>query len=280
MHQLEEAPDLATASYTRTMCCLLQEDGRTWLPVFKTAVRKDNLSPTWDEVVIRAVQLNNGDVLRPLKFEVRGRLEQASPLHALPLLEHSAPQAAATTSRVCSVQIFDYESYGGHKLIGWCELNTERMQELAKQEGSVISLQPPAGKSAGDRGQLQVRPLSCGYRRVAHVLPAVQLTISCASGPVLMRVVLELSGRSLCSQVLSFTVESRPSFLDYLAGGTEIGFIVSVDFTGSNGDPRKPSSKHYFQGSKAARLLLLLLVPVCNPCAPAVRCSSVVGESQ
>lgn len=162
---------------------------------------------------------------------------------------------------MCVVQIFDYESYGGHKLIGWCELNTERMQELAKQEGSVVSLQPPAGKSAaGDRGQLQVRPLSCDH------LPAYpQIPPMTAAFEDLCYVVHEANlATFVCSQVLSFTVESRPSFLDYLAGGTEIGFIVSVDFTGSNGDPRKPSSKHYFQGRDAS-MLLLLLVRACVP---------------
>ncbi|KAJ1536798.1 hypothetical protein HK096_007796, partial [Nowakowskiella sp. JEL0078] len=34
-------------------------------------------------------------------------------------------------------------------------------------------------------------------------------------------------------------------FLEYIAGGTEISVQVSIDFTGSNGDPRFPNSLHY-----------------------------------
>ncbi|KAL5717147.1 Protein BONZAI 2 [Ranunculus cassubicifolius] len=35
------------------------------------------------------------------------------------------------------------------------------------------------------------------------------------------------------------------SFLDYIAGGCELNFMVAVDFTASNGNPRLPDSLHY-----------------------------------
>uniref|UniRef100_UPI00398E630C copine-3-like n=1 Tax=Pristiophorus japonicus TaxID=55135 RepID=UPI00398E630C len=35
------------------------------------------------------------------------------------------------------------------------------------------------------------------------------------------------------------------SFLDYIMGGCQLNFIVGIDFTGSNGDPRSPNSLHY-----------------------------------
>ncbi|KAK6185840.1 hypothetical protein SNE40_007986 [Patella caerulea] len=35
------------------------------------------------------------------------------------------------------------------------------------------------------------------------------------------------------------------SFLDYIFGGMQINFTVGIDFTGSNGNPREPSSLHY-----------------------------------
>ncbi|KAL4428007.1 hypothetical protein ABPG75_002096 [Micractinium tetrahymenae] len=42
------------------------------------------------------------------------------------------------------------------------------------------------------------------------------------------------------------SVVPRPSFLEYIQGGVELSFIVAVDFTGSNGDPRNPQSLHYY----------------------------------
>jgi hypothetical protein len=36
-----------------------------------------------------------------------------------------------------------------------------------------------------------------------------------------------------------------PTFLDYINGGTEMQLCVAIDFTGSNGDPRKLGTLHY-----------------------------------
>jgi hypothetical protein len=38
--------------------------------------------------------------------------------------------------------------------------------------------------------------------------------------------------------VSSCAVVPRPSFLDFITGGCELNFMVAIDFTGSNGDPK------------------------------------------
>lgn len=45
--------------------------------------------------------------------------------------------------------------------------------------------------------------------------------------------------------VVACTIEPQPTFLEYIQGGYEINFSIAVDFTGSNGDPRMPSSLHF-----------------------------------
>ncbi len=104
------------------------------------------------------------------------------------------------------MQVFDYESNGCHKLLGYCDMTTQQLQDLAPQQGASVSLLPPPGKRPGDYGTLAVKYF---YR------------------------------------------EHRPTFLDYVAGGAEIGFMVAVDFTASNGDPRLPTSKHYISGERS-----------------------------
>ena len=42
-----------------------------------------------------------------------------------------------------------------------------------------------------------------------------------------------------------YSVSPMFSFVDYLFGGCEICFLVAIDFTQSNGDPRDPRSLHY-----------------------------------
>lgn len=43
----------------------------------------------------------------------------------------------------------------------------------------------------------------------------------------------------------SVKITKTYSFLEYIMGGCQVNFTVGVDFTASNGDPRKPSSLHY-----------------------------------
>ncbi|XP_065828403.1 copine-3-like [Oscarella lobularis] len=40
-------------------------------------------------------------------------------------------------------------------------------------------------------------------------------------------------------------VEQLHTFLDFVTAGCQINFTVGIDFTGSNGDPRQPTSLHY-----------------------------------
>ncbi|CAN8311706.1 unnamed protein product [Cochlearia groenlandica] len=43
----------------------------------------------------------------------------------------------------------------------------------------------------------------------------------------------------------TFVEKVQYSFLDYISSGFELNFMVAVDFTASNGDPRTPGSLHY-----------------------------------
>lgn len=47
----------------------------------------------------------------------------------------------------------------------------------------------------------------------------------------------------------SFVEMQLFSFLEYISSGFELNFMVAVDFTGSNGDPRRPNSLHYVDPS-------------------------------
>jgi hypothetical protein len=40
-------------------------------------------------------------------------------------------------------------------------------------------------------------------------------------------------------------IEYHPAFSDFIMGGLEISLSIGIDFTGSNGDPREPTSLHY-----------------------------------
>ncbi|XP_043815082.1 protein BONZAI 3 isoform X1 [Manihot esculenta] len=46
-----------------------------------------------------------------------------------------------------------------------------------------------------------------------------------------------------------FVEKEQYSFLDYISSGFELNFMVAVDFTASNGNPRNPDSLHYIDPS-------------------------------
>lgn len=54
------------------------------------------------------------------------------------------------------------------------------------------------------------------------------------------------SGQLLVREV---AVISRPSFLQYITGGCQVSFMVAIDFTASNGDPRHPQSLHHLSAA-------------------------------
>ncbi|CAB9509273.1 Copine-6 [Seminavis robusta] len=45
------------------------------------------------------------------------------------------------------------------------------------------------------------------------------------------------------------TPASRATFVDYVSGGCELNVVVAIDFTGSNGDPRKPGALHHIDAN-------------------------------
>ncbi|KAJ8553521.1 hypothetical protein K7X08_024199 [Anisodus acutangulus] len=49
--------------------------------------------------------------------------------------------------------------------------------------------------------------------------------------------------------VESYSEKIQYTFLDYLASGYELNFMVAIDFTASNGNPRLPDSLHYIDPS-------------------------------
>ncbi|EEC51791.1 predicted protein, partial [Phaeodactylum tricornutum CCAP 1055/1] len=53
------------------------------------------------------------------------------------------------------------------------------------------------------------------------------------------------NGASGSAKTVDLAKAFVPSFVDYLTGGCELEMCVAIDFTGSNGDPRKPGTLHY-----------------------------------
>ena len=45
--------------------------------------------------------------------------------------------------------------------------------------------------------------------------------------------------------LVNFNMITKPTFVDYLRGGLQLNMMVAIDFTGSNGVPKHPTSLHF-----------------------------------
>ena len=55
------------------------------------------------------------------------------------------------------LQAYDYESNGSHRLLGWVEASTDKLQQMAGSPGQFLQLQAPPGRPAsGSYGSLEV----------------------------------------------------------------------------------------------------------------------------
>ncbi|XP_038676475.1 copine-8-like isoform X1 [Scyliorhinus canicula] len=124
--------------------------------------------------------------------------------------------------RTIKVEVYDWDRDGSHDFIG--EFTTS-YRELARGQSqfNVYEAATPMGHFKSKTGSLN-------HFKVINPKKKIKKKKYVNSGTVTL---------------LSFTVESEHTFLDYIKGGTQINFTVAIDFTASNGNPSQSTSLHY-----------------------------------
>jgi hypothetical protein len=125
------------------------------------------------------------------------------------------------------IKIFDFETSGKHVIMGQCETTVQALVNISEKGGSLL-LKDTGGDPAGELG----------------VVKAVVAGI--AEEPT--------STQTVTNQMANVSISkdnTKPNFLDYIAGGCELPVVVAIDFTGSNGDPRQPGTLHYMDPNGA-----------------------------
>lgn len=122
--------------------------------------------------------------------------------------------------------MYDHESSGKHKLMGRCETTVNALVESAKNsQQKSLSLK----MKNKDTGTIVVQKAEIsGIQQVTQAMGEV--AVSGKPGP----------SSGLSGSFVPGRSSSQPSFVDYISGGCELSVVVAIDFTGSNGDPRKP----------------------------------------
>jgi Copine/C2 domain len=129
-----------------------------------------------------------------------------------------------------AISIYDHESKGNHTPMGEIEITVNSLKAAAQ------SRKPLVVKNKGkDAGELYI--LKADVYGVESITQKMASTsINSVSAPVAVS--------------KSSSAGGQHTFLDYIAGGCELNVAVAIDFTGSNGDPRKPGTLHYLNAGQ------------------------------
>ncbi len=211
--------------------------GLTWQPVYRSQPVMNNLNPTWPSASINVNTLCNGDKNKPIlvavkDWEQNGAHKQMGSFETTVNGLLGAVVAGGYCKTVDASRAFSLTTRGKHfgKIV---------VTEASIVGGSNFQSGGAPGQAAYGYGSATMPPPSYGGGDFSQALnqppPAM---ISAVTGYAPTNVVTPLPP-PLAPPTL------RPKFVDYLSGGCELQMCVAIDFTGSNGDPRRPGTLHY-----------------------------------
>jgi len=188
--------------------------GGSWTPVYRSKHVKNNLNPKWEPATIDVNTLCDGDLDRRLQ-----------------------------------VAIFDHEGSGKHETMGTFETTTN---ELLKAAGRSTFTPKKGSKSYGTISVDECKITGAESSTAATVNlaahpPATMASAAADPSVVPMPVPMQqFNNMNLGSMPAPVAPPKKPTFVDYISGNCELSMCVAIDFTGSNGDPRRPGTLHHF----------------------------------
>ncbi|XP_032303094.1 copine-9 isoform X2 [Coturnix japonica] len=130
--------------------------------------------------------------------------------------------------RTVKIDVYDWDRDGSHDFIGEFATSYRELSRAQSQFTVYEVGQGPQWGSFGGVGSPTEGPAWCP--QVLNPRKKCKKKKYVNSGTVTL---------------LSFSVESEFTFVDYIRGGTQLNFTVAIDFTASNGLPSQPTSLHY-----------------------------------
>ncbi|WVZ75232.1 hypothetical protein U9M48_023311 [Paspalum notatum var. saurae] len=173
-----EIKDLLTKSDPFLLISRISDSGMP-IPICKTEVRKNDLSPRWKPVILNLQQIGTTNYCQ---------LCDENPL---------------------IIECFNFSSNGKHDLVGKIVKSVAELENMFHRQNGENFFVPASN---------------------AH---------ECHSKEVLKSQLY----------VEKYVESNRHTFLDYISAGCQLNFMVGVDFTASNGNPRLPDSLHYIDPS-------------------------------
>lgn len=245
--------------------------GLTWQPVYRSQHIDNNLNPKWEEIDLNMNKLCQGDKNSPVliavyDWEKSGKHRSMGSFETTvnALLASVVPEGQGTkVDTTKAYQLFKTgKDYGKIVVTGATirgGIPAAAARKPAPASPKPIAIPGFGGKSNSSPPLSPVRP-----KTVMGSVPVAAGTAVGAHnsfGPLPLKTPYPISpkkGKSTSPPMSPSNLKKpppgsggstrnmrRPKFVDYLTGGCELQMCVAIDFTGSNGDPRRPGTLHY-----------------------------------
>ena len=212
--------------------------GMTWQTLFRSKHIDNDLNPIWEPFVI--------DLNRLLDQAQNTKQQQQQDPKQQPI----------------KISVFDWEKSGKHKSLGQFETTVQALLDAETPGASgpykdvnlskAFILHKKTGGGAGSRKEfgrvVVVRAVLEGDgddNNDNHNNKNVSTTTTTMTMPTPIPVPMTGVGSTYNKYNTAYNNNKKPSFVDYLTGGCELEMSIAIDFTGSNGDPRRPGTLHY-----------------------------------
>lgn len=246
--------------------------GLKWHPIYRSLPVMDNLNPSWPEFSLNVSRIcDDGNLDKPLLIEVRdweksgkhgfmGKFETSINGLMASQVQEVTGKSPIDTSRGFSIttkkkkeagmivvtlaQLVGYplgQSKTGFGSIPLSEsAPTQRIELASKPTTATESIPAYAFSEALNRpppttGMTNLHLSETGYDSNPKPLSPMALP------PPLLPPTVQ--SNNFPASLISST--TRPKFTDYLTGGCELELSIAIDFTGSNGDPRRHGTLHF-----------------------------------
>lgn len=226
--------------------------GLTWHPVYRSKPIMNELDPNWPPFSVDITRICDGDLNKPILIEVwdweksgkhtaMGKIETTvNGLLAAQISGGDGPAKSLDTTKAFTL-------IKGRKEYGKIVVATAALEGYGQ---STISSNSTTSHNAASFSHPQsAQPasfLSSSLPAFSNALNYPPPSFHISAGPAAFSKQNVSAPHSAPHYEPAYAPPSvRPTFVDYVAGGCEFDLSIAIDFTGSNGDPRKPGTLHY-----------------------------------
>lgn len=222
--------------------------GPTWQVVYRSKVIKNDLNPKWEPVSLRLTDICGGDKKKTVLITVRDWQKNGkhSPMGffetsvegLLKAKTHGGTGDVKTIDTSKAFKLTRRGKFFGYVAVTAAMISDEPNTTSAASSSSSTTTPTPTAPATMGTSAANVPDFSQALSGPPPTFVPPPTAPAAATAPPEEEVYVPLPP-PMAAPV------RRPKFVDYLSGGLEFQLTVAVDYTGSNGDPRRPGTLHY-----------------------------------